>query len=237
MGRAAPSIERRGHGDTEMSRTDTKARKYPFFAFLGRLRYIRRWGLMRSTEPENVLEHSYMVAVIAHALTVLRRRRSPDDGPEPGEVAIRALFHDAAEVFTGDFPSPVKHHGEAIESAVRDLEDLAARRLLSTLPQGLWDTYAPLLARTDGDADALVHAADKISAWLRCLEESRTGNGEFAGAERALRRQIEECGVPEAQEFVELFAEPFRANLDELHHWLPEGRVDEAEAGPSGVDT
>lgn len=219
-----------------MTDTTARIREYPFFAFLARLRHIRRWGLMRSTEPENVLEHSYMVAIIAHALAVLRKRRSPDDGPDPGEVAIRALFHDAAEVFTGDFPSPVKHHGEAIETAVKDLEDLAARRLLSTLPQGLWDTYAPLLARTDGDAEALVHAADKVAAWLKCLEESRTGNGEFAGAERALRRQIEECGVPEAREFVDLFAEPFRANLDELHQGLPEARADETDAGPGGTD-
>lgn len=205
-----------------MSESQGKPHRYPFFAFLARLRHIRRWGLMRSSEPENVLEHSYMVAVIAHALAVLRRRRDPENGPEPGEVAARALYHDATEVFTGDLPSPVKHHGEAIESAVQELEELASRRLLSSLPDGLWATYAPLLARTDGDADKLVHAADKIAAWLKCLEEARTGNGEFVAAERSLRRQIAESGVPEAEEFVELFAEPFRANLDELHVQLRE---------------
>lgn len=175
-----------------MTESRSSNQRYPFFAFLARLRHIRRWGLMRSTEPENVLEHSYMVAVIAHALAVLRKRRAPENGPEPGDVAVRALYHDATEVFTGDFPSPVKHHGVAIERAVRELEDLASRRLLYSLPDGLWATYAPLLARTDGDAEKLVHAADKIAAWLKCLEESRTGNGEFAGAERALRRQIED---------------------------------------------
>lgn len=218
-----------------MSESQGKPHRYPFFAFLARLRHIRRWGLMRSSEPENVLEHSYMVAVIAHALAVLRKRRDPENGPEPGAVVVRALYHDATEVFTGDFPSPVKHHGEAIESAVQELEELASRRLLSSLPDGLWATYAPLLARTDGDADKLVHAADKIAAWLKCLEEARTGNREFVAAERSLRQQIAKSGVLEAGEFVELFAEPFRANLDELHQGIRERRARAREDDESGT--
>lgn len=188
-----------------------------FFAMLSRMKYINRWGLMRSTQPENIAEHSLDVAVLAHALALLRSRRFGGDC-DPERAAVLGLFHDAPEILTGDLPTPVKYHSPEIRAAYGEVEALAADRLLSMLPEALRADYAPLL-KADDPRDrellALVKAADKLSALIKCIEERKTGNREFLAAEKTLRRAVEELHLPEADAFLEEFLPSFERSLDE----------------------
>jgi len=188
-----------------------------FFAYLSRMRFIRRWGLMHSTHTENIQEHSLRVAMIAHALAVIRNRLF-GGGVNPERVAVRALYHDASEVLTGDLPRPVKYFNPEIETSYRRIEAVARQKLLEMVPAALRADYAPLLgpeSAADGD-EALVKAADKLCAYLKCLEEITAGNREFAEAEKALRGTIEAIDLPEVRYFVETFVPSFRLTLDDL---------------------
>jgi 5'-deoxynucleotidase len=187
------------------------------FAYLARLRFIRRWGLMHNTYPENVQEHTQRVALLAHALGVIRNRCFGGD-VDPERAATLALYHDVAEVFTGDMPSPVKHGSDDIRLAYGALEAAAAEQLLAMVPAALRDDFRPLLFPRADDAAAweLVKAADKLCAYLKCLEEQSAGNPEFRRAERALRGAVEATGLPEVHYFLDTFAPSFRLTLDEL---------------------
>jgi 5'-deoxynucleotidase len=195
-----------------------------FFAMVHRMRYINRWGLMRNTEPENISEHSLQVAIIAHALAVLRRRL--DDGRPPvdeGQAVLFALYHDASEILTGDLPTPVKYFNPAIREAYQAVESVAARKLLAMLPEDLapgWEPY--LLPNLDDPSVAATHqlvkAADRISAYIKCLDEEKAGNKEFRQAQHGIKADLDRLGVelPEVQLFVETFLPPFQLSLDEL---------------------
>lgn len=187
-----------------------------FFAYISRMRYIGRWSLMRNAIPENIQEHSHMVAVIAHALGVIRRDvlGVPCD---PGECAAVALFHDCSEILTGDLPTPIKYHSAEIRGAYRQVEELACEKLLDTLPQELRGAYGPLLTgETQERYHELVKAADKLAAYIKCIEERRAGNDEFISAERQTRRILESSALPEVAYFLEHFIPAFELNLDEL---------------------
>jgi len=190
-----------------------------FFAYLSRMKFIRRWGLMHTTYPENIQEHSLRVALIAHALAVIRNRLFAGR-VDPGRVATLALYHDAAEVLTGDLPAPVKHGNPDIKTAYRALERTAARRLYGMIPDELKADFAPLLAVDDADTERELHdivkAADKLCAYMKCLEEIAAGNQEFAQAEKALRAGVEAIDRPEVRYFLETFVPSFRLTLDEL---------------------
>lgn len=188
-----------------------------FFAMLSRMKYIARWGLMHNTRSENLSEHSYDTAVLAHALAVLRNRRF-GGSVSPERAAVLALFHDTAEIVTGDLPTPVKYHNPAIRSAYREVERAAQDRLLSLLPADLRQEYDPLLrGGAPGDAQLwpLVHAADKLSALIKCVEERRMGNGEFSTAEQALKSALHEMDLPEADCFLREFLPSYSLTLDE----------------------
>jgi 5'-deoxynucleotidase len=188
-----------------------------FFAYLSRMKFIRRWGLMHSTHPENIQEHSLRVALIAHALAVIRNRLF-EGAVSPERVAVAALYHDASEVLTGDLPRPVKYFGPAIEGAYRAIEEGARSQLLAMLPERLRDAYRPFFAR-DGIPAAeseIVRAADKLCAWIKCLEEVSAGNREFTRAEATLRESVERLALPEVEYFVRTFGPSFRLTLDEL---------------------
>lgn len=187
-----------------------------FFAYLSRLRHIRRWGLMRNTEPENDAEHSLQVALIAHALAVLARDRY-GRGVEPEHVLALAVYHDATEVLTGDLPTPVKYHSPELRSAYRHLESLAAQRLTNMLPASMRAVYAPYLMQGEDEAHELVKAADKISAYIKCLEEQRAGNREFDAAGENILRAIQAIDRPEVQDFMTEFVPSFTLTLDELN--------------------
>ena len=190
--------------------------KHDFFAFIGRMKYIVRWSLMRNSERENIQEHSHMVACIAHALGLIRRDIFGRDC-DPGELAAIALYHDASEILTGDLPTPIKYHSRRIKSAYDEVEDLACSKLLATLPRELRASYSDIFAAcAQPERYELVKAADKISAYIKCVEERKAGNREFASAEESIRRTLDASALPEVKYFMEHFIDSFEKNLDEL---------------------
>ena len=187
-----------------------------FFAYISRMRYIGRWSLMRNSLPENIQEHSHMVAVLAHALGVIRRDvyGIPCD---PNEAAAVALYHATAEILTGDLPTPIKYHSRKIHSAYQQVETLANEKLLATLPEELRPSYEALLTgETQQRLHDLVKAADKLSAYIKCIEERKAGNKEFLSAEAQTRRILEESLLPEVRYFLDHFIPAFELDLDEL---------------------
>lgn len=196
-----------------------------FYAYLARLRLVQRWGLMRG-EPENVAEHSFQVAVVAHALAVIGVR-TLGRAYDPTNVALAALFHDASEVLTGDLPTPVKYANTEMRNAYKGLEQAATERLLEMLPEALRDDYTLLLVPTDPEVIKLVKAADKLCALLKCVQEVGSGNREFALAEAALRGQLDALDVPEASYFLEYHGDSFSLSLDDLQDAPPDGAAGE----------
>jgi 5'-deoxynucleotidase len=187
------------------------------FAYLSRMKFIGRWGLMHNTYPENIQEHSLRVAMIAHALAVIRNRLH-GGRLRPERAALLALFHDATEVLTGDLPAPVKYFNPEIRDAYRSIESAAGQRLLSMVPEPLRDDYRPLFFADaeDGGHWTVVKAADKLAAYVKCLEELAAGNQEFTQAERTLRASVEALDLPEVRYFLQTFAPSLRLTLDEL---------------------
>lgn len=187
-----------------------------FFAYMARLKLIRRWSLMRNTQPENDAEHSLQVAMIAHALAELGRVRYGRT-VDPEHVVTLAVYHDASEVLTGDMPTPVKYHSTGLREAYHQVENLAVDRLIAMLPEDLRAGFAPCLTEENTLARRLVKAADRISAYVKCLEEQRAGNHEFDAAGESIRRSIEAIDLPEVQDFMRELVPPFMLTLDELN--------------------
>ena len=186
-----------------------------FFALIARMKNISRWALMRSVMPENVQEHSHMVAVLAHALAVIRRDvfGVPCD---PEAAAAAALFHDAGEILTGDLPTPIKCRNPEIMTACRPAEAEAAEKLLAMLPEAMRPAYAPLLAEPAPELKSLVKAADKLAAYIKCIEERRAGNDEFLQAEQRSLETLRSYGMAEVDYFLVRFIPAFERTLDEL---------------------
>ena len=185
-----------------------------FYAMLFRMKYIERWGLMRNTRPENLSEHSLETAFIAHALAVIGRRRLGRD-LDPGRAALLAMYHDAPEIITGDLPTPVKYFSADTAGAYKQIEAAAADRLLGLLPDDLREEYAGLL-QEDEAYRPLIKAADKLSAYIKCIQEEKMGNDEFRVAGETIRRAVEEMQLPEADIFMAEFLPGFGLTLDEL---------------------
>ncbi|MCI8539396.1 MAG: 5'-deoxynucleotidase [Oscillospiraceae bacterium] len=186
-----------------------------FFALISRMRYIDRWALMRNTSRENVQEHSHMVAVLAHALAVIDRERFGGTA-DPGEAAVAALYHDATEILTGDMPTPIKYYNPEIQDAYKAVESTAADNLLSMLPEDLRPVYAPYLRDPDPQVHALVKAADRLSAYIKCLEERKAGNLEFQRAGEQILETLRGNPLPALQYFMERFLPSFELTLDDL---------------------
>jgi 5'-deoxynucleotidase len=199
-----------------MKKGSPQPHQYDFFAFLSRMRYISRWGLMRNTVPENIQEHSLDVAVISHALAVIRNTWFDGD-LDPGRIALYAIFHDASEIFTGDMPTPVKHFNPNFKRSFHQLEDRARRKLLAMLPAEMAEQYEPLFFFGDEpEYVALVKAADKIAALAKCIEEEKSGNLEFRRARTEHEDNLTASPLPEVRYFMEHFLPGFRLSLDEL---------------------
>ena len=186
-----------------------------FFAYIFRMRYIARWALMRNTRTENVEEHSYEVAVLAHALAVVGQEIFHKD-VNPDRVATAALFHDAPEIITGDLPTPIKYFNPAIKSAYDQVEAVAQDKLLGMLPPELTESYTPLLRVEDPKVRCYIKAADKLAAWLKCLEERKAGNREFVQAEEETLHALKDMNMDEVTWFLEHMGEAFGLTLDEL---------------------
>ena len=188
-----------------------------FFAYIGRLRWIRRWGLMRNAIEENVATHSWEVATIAHALAMIRNRHYGGQ-VNPETVATAALYHDATEVITGDMPTPVKYHSAVMREAFRDIEHKASGELLALLPDDLREGFAPYIqeSRWQPDVVELVKAADRLSALLKCEAEIQAGNREFEPAAKQIRERLEQDRLAEVTYFLEIFAPGYSQPLDHL---------------------
>ena len=187
-----------------------------FYALMGRMRYITRWGLMRNPFSENISEHSHMTAVLAHALALIRRDILHLDGPAPDRCAVAALYHDASEILTGDLPTPIKYYNPEIKDAYKQVEHIAGERLLDLLPQELRGSYEAYILESDEALEPIVKAADKLSAHIKCLEEQKAGNTEFDSAASQTWNAMKAMHLPELDWFLEHCLEPFRLNLDQL---------------------
>ena len=186
-----------------------------FFAYINRMRFIQRWALMRNSYSENIQEHSHQVAVLAHALAVLRNEKFGGQ-VDAGAVAVAALYHDAGEILTGDMPTPIKYFNPEIREAYRKVEEVADQKLLGMLPPELRTVYEDILCPADPEVEELVKAADKLSAHIKCLEEMKAGNGEFRAAAEQTRAALDKMDLPELKYFCENFLGSFALTLDEM---------------------
>ena len=187
-----------------------------FYALMGRMRYITRWGLMRNTFSENISEHSHMTAVLAHALALIRRDILNLPAPDPDRCAVAALYHDASEILTGDLPTPIKYYNPDIKTAYKEVERIAGNRLLDMLPPELRSSYTHYVLEDDAELEPFVKAADKLSAHIKCLEELKAGNAEFASAAAQTRQALIEMRLPCLDYFMAHFLDSFKLTLDEL---------------------
>ncbi len=189
-----------------------------FYAFLSRMKLIRRWSLMRTVQPENVQEHSHQVAVIAHALAEIDNRLFGGH-VDPGQIVLLALYHDVGEVVVGDLPTPVKYFNNEIHRSFAGIEDIACEQLLTLLPEDLRAPYRPLFFPDPTSREyRLMKAADKLCAYIKCLEELTAGNGEFQKAANSNRRDLLQKyqDEPAVVWFIDHCLPAFSSTLDEL---------------------
>ncbi len=187
-----------------------------FYALMGRMRYITRWGLMRNTFSENISEHSHQVAVLAHALALIRRDILKLDTPDPDRCAVAALYHDASEILTGDLPTPIKYYNPDIKDAYKQVEHIAGNRLLDMLPTALRASYEHYVLEDDEVLLPFVKAADKLSAHIKCLEEQKAGNAEFDTAAKQTWEAMKAMNRPELDWFLDNCLGAFTLNIDQL---------------------
>ena len=187
-----------------------------FYALLGRMRYITRWGLMRNTFSENIQEHSHQVAVLAHALALIRRDILHLPTPDPDRCAVAALYHDASEILTGALRTPIKYYHPEIKDAYKQVERIAGNRLLDMLPPALRSSYEHLVLEDDKELEPFVKGADKLSAYIKCVEEQKAGNTEFDSAAELTMQTLKAMGREEMDWFIANCLPAFSLNLDQL---------------------
>ena len=186
-----------------------------FFAYMARMRFIDRWALMRNSYTENIQEHSHQVAILAHALAVLRNAYFGGQ-VDAGAVAVAALYHDASEILTGDLPTPIKYYNPDIKTAYKEVERIAGNRLLDMLPPELRSSYTHYVLEDDAELEPFVKAADKLSAHIKCLEEQKAGNTEFDSAAQQTLDALKAMNSPELEWFLNNCLQAFTLNLDQL---------------------
>lgn len=189
---------------------------FHFFAYMNRMRYIRRWGLMRNTKGENDMEHAFQTAMLAHGIAILGNLRYGRNY-DAEHIMAMAMYHDASEVITGDLPTPIKHNNPLIKTEFHRLENMARDRLLTMLPEDMRGSYQDLINADESTAEwRIVKAADKMSAYIKCLEEKKAGNSEFEDAGDSTYESIRRIDLPEVQDFVDEFIPGFGMSLDEI---------------------
>ncbi len=187
-----------------------------FFAFMSRMKYIERWSLMRNIKPENIAEHSLQVAMIAHCLALIKNKKFGGT-LSPDKIASAALYHDASEILTGDMPTPIKYYNPFIRDAYKAIETESCEKLISMLPPEFQEDYRELLSGGTDEENNILRAADKISAYFKCLEEENGGNKEFSKAAKSTKKAIKDMHLPEADYFLEHFEKSFTLTLDEMN--------------------
>jgi len=186
-----------------------------FFALMARMKYIRRWGLMRSVREENIQEHSLQTAMIAHMLALIGNKFY-DKKYNADSVAGKAMYHEASEIITGDLPTPIKYYNDEIKSAYKQIENVATQQIFKLLPDEFKDDFLPVLNIQDKEEKMLVKYADRICAYLKCVEEVNAGNNEFTDAKESIKKDIDSIDSPEVKYFMENFAGGFDLTLDKL---------------------
>jgi len=191
--------------------------KSHFYAYISKLRWLQRWGLKRNTVNENVMEHSWEVATIAHALALIKNRYF-EGNVDVNAIVVAAMYHDCSEVITGDMPSPIKYHSQAITDAYKSIERRAEHELLNLLPEALQQDFQSVLIEENlpHEHHVIIKAADTISAYLKCQMELSAGNQEFAKAAEEIKHRLETIGLPEVTFFMDVFAGSYSLTLDEL---------------------
>ena len=187
-----------------------------FFALVSRMKYINRWALMRNTDSENLYEHSFEVAVIAHALCVIGNERF-SRGYDADRAAVIALYHDFSEILTGDMPTPVKYRNESLKSEYKKVEREAAQSLIGQLPEDLQGEYGKIMLCDDGELGKIVKAADKLSALIKCSDELKMGNSEFSSAYDSTLKAIKDMHLEEADVFINEFMPSYSLPIDKLY--------------------
>ncbi len=190
--------------------------KSHFYALLSRMKYINRWGLMHSSRPENLSEHTMDTAFIIHALIAIHNNHFGGNLSE-GEAVLYALYHDCSEIITGDMPTPVKYHNKEMRAVYHKVEETANQTLLKMLPPSVKSSYLPYLtAEADNRYYKFIKAADKLSALIKCIEEEKLGNQEFSDAYASTLSSIKSLCMPEADYFLENCIPSYRLTLDKL---------------------
>ena len=191
--------------------------QHHFYAYMARMKLIKRWGLRHNTREENDQEHSLQVTMIAHALAMYKNRRY-GGSVDVEKVLLYALYHEAAEVITGDLASPIKYFNPGIRDAYKEIERMASEKLLEYLPEDMKEDFRALLFPDEESYEwRIVKAADRISAYVKCLEEYGFGNREFLTAQENIRASISRMNMPEAEDFMREFAPSFMLPLDALN--------------------
>lgn len=193
--------------------------KYNFYAYMDRMKYIKRWQLMRSVREENIMEHSQSVAVLAHALAVIHNKIFGGN-VDVSKTVLYALYHETSEVMTGDLPTPIKYFNRGIQGEYKQLERKACEKMLTMLPEELSGELSPYVLSDEDSAEyKLVKAADKLAAYIKCLEELRSGNAEFVKAKKSIESELKNRAMPEIDYFFEHFIEGYSLTLDELENF------------------
>ena len=190
--------------------------RYDFYAYMDRMKYIKRWQLMRSTRDENIMEHSQSVALLAHALVTIHNEVYGGNA-DVLKTVLCAMYHETSEVMTGDLPTPIKYYNKNIHGAYKEIEKNACEKIVKTLPQEMQGSIAPyVLADGDCTEQRLVKAADRLAAYIKCLEELRSGNMEFSKAKKSIEEDLRARKMPEVDYFFRHFIPSFDLALDEL---------------------
>jgi len=187
-----------------------------FFAYLSRMKFIKRWGLMRNTYEENIQEHSMQVAMIAHGLAVIENKFF-GGSYDANYIMVLAAYHEVSEIITGDLPTPIKYYNPKIMKEYKKIENMASIKILNMLPVDLQEDYKDIISQPGDENHRIVKAADKIAAYIKCVEELTAGNHEFTRAEAATKKAIEELDLKSVQYFMDTFMASYSLTLDELN--------------------
>ena len=190
--------------------------RYDFYAYMDRMKYIKRWQLMRSVKEENIMEHSHSVSVLAHALVSIHNEVFGGNA-DVSKTVLYALYHETSEVMTGDLPTPIKYYNRSIQGAYKELERSACEKMTDMLPKEMRGVIAPYVLADETSVEyKLVKAADRLAAYVKCLEELRSGNSEFSKAKKSIEEDLHQRKMPEVEYFFEHFIPSFLLTLDDL---------------------
>lgn len=187
-----------------------------FFAYISKLKYINRWGIMRNTSYENDMEHSMMVTMVTHSLCEIANNVFGKN-VDTYKAVLMAMYHETSEVITGDLPTPIKYYNKDIFSSFKSIESMATKTIYDMLPEELKEGYSFMLDNSDCFERKAVKAADKICAYLKCLEELKLGNSEFSKAKETIEEQINNYDMEEVKYWMDNFSNSFNLTIDELN--------------------